>query len=41
MAPPSIGIIEPVMYDAAGESRNAATRPNSAGSPYRRSGIVA
>src|SRR5215203_2358017 len=27
------------MYEAAGESRNAAARPNSSGSPYRPSGI--
>jgi hypothetical protein len=39
MAPPSTGIIAPVMKDAAGESRNAAMRPNSSGSPYRRSGM--
>ena len=39
MAPPLTGIIAPVMKDAAGESRNAATRPNSSGSPYRRSGM--
>lgn len=31
--PPSTGTIAPVMNDAAGESRNAATRPNSSGSP--------
>ena len=31
--PPSTGTIAPVTNDAAGESRNAATRPNSAGSP--------
>lgn len=39
IAPPSTGTIAPVMNDAAGESKNAATRPNSSGSPYRRSGI--
>ena len=32
-APPSTVIIEPVMYDAAGDRTNAATRPNSSGSP--------
>jgi hypothetical protein len=32
-APPSTGIAQPLMYDAAGDSANAATRPNSAGSP--------
>jgi cytochrome oxidase assembly protein ShyY1 len=32
-APPSTGSIDPETYDAAGESRKAATRPNSAGSP--------
>ena len=31
--PPSTGTIASVTNDAAGESRNAATRPNSAGSP--------
>ena len=31
--PPSTGTIAPETKDAAGESRNAATRPNSAGSP--------
>jgi cytochrome oxidase assembly protein ShyY1 len=31
--PPSTGTIEPETNDAAGESRNAATRPNSSGSP--------
>ena len=31
--PPSTGITQPVTYDAAGDSTNAATRPNSAGSP--------
>ena len=31
--PPSTGTIEPDTKDAAGESRNAATRPNSSGSP--------
>lgn len=31
--PPSTGTTQPVTYDAAGDSRNAATRPNSAGSP--------
>src|SRR5713101_8456181 len=39
MAPPSTGIIAPVVKDAAGESRNAAARPNSTGSPYLRSGM--
>jgi cytochrome oxidase assembly protein ShyY1 len=32
-APPSTGTMAPETYDAAGESRKAATRPNSAGSP--------
>jgi cytochrome oxidase assembly protein ShyY1 len=32
-APPSTGTIAPETYDAAGESRKAATRPNSSGSP--------
>jgi hypothetical protein len=32
-APPSTGSIEPETYDAAGESRKAAARPNSSGSP--------
>jgi cytochrome oxidase assembly protein ShyY1 len=32
-APPSTGTIDPDTYDAAGESRKAATRPNSSGSP--------
>jgi len=31
--PPSTGSIEPETNDEAGDSRNAATRPNSAGSP--------
>ena len=31
--PPSTGSITPVRNDAAGESRNAAARPNSSGSP--------
>jgi hypothetical protein len=31
--PPSTGSIEPDTNDAAGDSRNAATRPNSSGSP--------
>ena len=31
--PPSTGIIDPETYDAAGESKKAATRPNSSGSP--------
>jgi cytochrome oxidase assembly protein ShyY1 len=31
--PPSTGNIDPDTNDAAGESRNAATRPNSSGSP--------
>ena len=38
--PPSTGSIAPVTKLAAGESRNAAARPNSSGRPYRRSGIV-
>jgi hypothetical protein len=29
IAPPSIGIMDPVMNDAAGESTKAAARPNS------------
>src|SRR5690606_8405078 len=33
VAPPSIAMTEPVTYPQAGESRNAAVRPNSAGSP--------
>ncbi|GMA84963.1 hypothetical protein GCM10025868_02130 [Angustibacter aerolatus] len=33
VAPPSTGIAAPVRYDAAGDSTNVATRPNSAGSP--------
>ena len=32
-APPSTGMTQPVRYDAAGESRKAATRPNSSGAP--------
>jgi cytochrome oxidase assembly protein ShyY1 len=32
-SPPSTGSITPVTYDDAGESRNAAARPNSSGSP--------
>ena len=32
-SPPSTGSSVPVTKDAAGESRNAATRPNSSGSP--------
>ena len=32
-SPPSTGTIDPETKDAAGESRNAATRPNSSGSP--------
>ena len=32
-APPSTGTIDPDTYDAAGDSRKAATRPNSSGSP--------
>ena len=32
-SPPSTGSITPVRNDAAGESRNAATAPNSSGSP--------
>jgi len=39
MAPPSTGIIAPVTYDAAGDSKKAATRPNSSGSPYLRNGM--
>ncbi len=31
--PPSTGTMHPVTYDAAGDSRNAATLPNSSGSP--------
>jgi cytochrome oxidase assembly protein ShyY1 len=31
--PPSTGTIDPVTKDAAGDSRNAATRPNSSGAP--------
>jgi len=31
--PPSTGTMTPVRKDAAGDSRNAATRPNSSGSP--------
>ena len=31
--PPSTGTIAPVTYDAAGDSRNAPTRPSSSGSP--------
>ncbi len=31
--PPSTGTIDPVTKDAAGDSRKAATRPNSSGSP--------
>jgi cytochrome oxidase assembly protein ShyY1 len=31
--PPSTGSMTPVRNDAAGDSRNAATRPNSSGSP--------
>lgn len=31
--PPSTGTIDPETNDAAGDSRNAATRPNSSGSP--------
>ena len=31
--PPSTGTIAPETYDAAGDSTNAATRPNSSGSP--------
>ncbi len=33
LAPPSTGSITPVRYDAAGESMNAAVRPNSSGVP--------
>lgn len=33
MIPPSTLMVEPVMYDAAGERTNAATRPISSGSP--------
>ena len=32
-SPPSTGSITPVRYDDAGDSTNAATRPNSSGSP--------
>ncbi|BAU82326.1 hypothetical protein SLA_1387 [Streptomyces laurentii] len=32
-APPSTGSIRPVRYEAAGERRNAAVRPNSSGVP--------
>jgi cytochrome oxidase assembly protein ShyY1 len=32
-SPPSTGSITPVTYDEAGDSRNAAARPNSSGSP--------
>jgi cytochrome oxidase assembly protein ShyY1 len=32
-SPPSTGSITPVTYDDAGDSRNAAARPNSSGSP--------
>lgn len=32
-APPSTGSMMPVRYEAAGESRNAAVRPNSSGVP--------
>lgn len=32
-SPPSTGTMTPVMNEAAGESRNAAARPNSSGSP--------
>jgi hypothetical protein len=39
MAPPSMGIIAPVIWDAAGQSTNAAARPNSSGSPYLRNGM--
>ena len=39
MAPPSTGIIAPVTYDAAGDNRKAATRPNYSGSPYLRNGM--
>ena len=39
MAPPSTGIIVPVTYDAAGDSKKAATRPNSSGSPYLRNAM--
>lgn len=31
--PPSTGTMIPVRYDAAGDSRNAAVRPNSCGVP--------
>ena len=37
--PPSTGTIAPETNDAAGESRKAATRPNSSGCPNRRSGM--
>ena len=39
--PPSTCTVAPVMYDAASESRNAPTRPNSSVSPYRPRGIAA
>lgn len=32
-APPSTGSISPVRYEAAGDSRKAAVRPNSSGVP--------
>ncbi len=32
-SPPSTGTMAPVMYDDAGDSRNATTRPNSSGRP--------
>src|SRR3954463_14784632 len=37
--PPSTGMVTPLMYDAAGEARNATTSPNSFGSPIRPIGI--
>ena len=33
IAPPSTGTIVPLTNEAAGDSRNAATRPNSSGRP--------
>ena len=38
-APPSTGIIAPVMWDA-GESMNAAAQPNSSGSPFLHNGML-
>src|SRR5690606_27394887 len=39
--PPSTSTLLPVMYEAAGDTRKVATRPNSAGSPRRPMGIEA